>query len=485
MAYNNYALVTRRELLIKLCKLLVKDQLIEEIDRIPIEMRPKNKQSIRCCVHKDRAVLKYKIMATLGYNIDDEEDELTPLSEYARHSLEKKDFTDTILTVVDEACSACVRINYTVTNLCKGCEGRPCMMNCPKEAIQIINGQAHIDHNKCVNCGLCKQACPYHAIVYIPVPCEESCPVNAISKDENGIEHIDKDKCINCGKCITACPFGAIMEKSQLVQVHESIKSGEKNIAIVAPAIAGQFKTDPAKILKGIKELGFTDVIEVAEGADTTAVHESHELQERLEEGHNFMTSSCCPAYTSLVDKHIQELKPFVSDTKTPMHYTAKMVKENYPDAKITFVGPCIAKKYEAAHDPYTDYVLNFEEIGAYLIANRIDVLECNDIELNNSITGEARGFAASGGVSSAIKAAVGEEMNFNPMIINGIDKNSIKTLRLVTKKTPEENFIEVMSCEGGCVNGPCTVANPKVAKRQIDNFAKSSISAKKELVSN
>ncbi len=170
MAYNNYALVTRRELLIKLCKLLVKDQLIEEIDRIPIEMRPKNKQSIRCCVHKDRAVLKYKIMATLGYNIDDEEDELTPLSEYARHSLEKKDFTDTILTVVDEACSACVRINYTVTNLCKGCEGRPCMMNCPKEAIQIINGQAHIDHNKCVNCGLCKQACPYHAIVYIPVP---------------------------------------------------------------------------------------------------------------------------------------------------------------------------------------------------------------------------------------------------------------------------------------------------------------------------
>jgi len=357
------------------------------------------------------------------------------------------------------------------------------MMNCPKEAIQIINGQAHIDHDKCVNCGLCKQACPYHAIVYIPVPCEEACPVNAISKDENGIEHIDKEKCINCGKCITACPFGAVMEKSQLVQVHQSITSDEKNIAIVAPAIAGQFKTDPAKILKGIKELGFTGVIEVAEGADITAANESLELQERLEEGHKFMTSSCCPAYTSLTEKHIPELKAFLSDTKTPMHYTAKLVKEKYPDAKITFVGPCIAKKYEAIHDPYTDYVLNFEEIGAYLIANGIDVLECKDIDLNNAITREARGFATSGGVSKAIKAAVGENMDFNPMLINGIDKSSIKSLKLVTKRTPAENFIEVMGCEGGCVSGPCTVANPKVAKRQVDNFAKNSISIKKELV--
>ncbi len=481
MAYNNYALVTRRELLIKLCNLLVNDKLIEEIDRIPLDMRPKSKHPIRCCVHKDRAVLKYKIMATLGYNIDDEQDELTPLAEYARNSIMRTDFTDTILTVVDEACSACVQINYAVTNLCKGCEGRPCMMNCPKEAIQIINGQAHIDYKKCINCGLCKQACPYHAVVYIPVPCEEACPVSAISKDEEGIEHIAKDKCINCGKCITACPFGAIMEKSQLVQVHQSIKSKNKNIAIVAPAVAGQFKTSPAKILKGIKELGFDDVIEVAEGADITAENESHELKERLEEGHKFMTSSCCPAYTNYVDKHQTELKPFVSDTKTPMYYTAELVKKQHPDAKVTFIGPCIAKKWEGVKDPNTDYVLNFEELGAYLIANSIDILECNETELNNSISGEARGFATSGGVANSIKAAIGNEMDYKPMLINGIDKNSIKTLKVLTKKTPEENFIEVMSCEGGCVNGPCTVANPKVAKRQVDNFVKSSVSLKKD----
>jgi len=471
MYYNNFALETRRELLIKLSKLLANNQLVEEIERIPIEMRPRKKQPIRCCVHKDRAVLKYKLMAILGYNIDDEEDELTPLSEYARQSLKREEFTDTILTVVDEACSACVKVSYTVTNLCRGCEGRPCKMNCPKGAIQMINGQAHIDSDKCVNCGLCQKACPYHAIVYMPVPCEEACPVGAITKDDEGIEHIDKDKCINCGKCITACPFGAVVEKSHLVQIHNSLKSETPNVAVVAPAVVGQFKSNPVNIFEAIKRLGFDEVIEAAEGADITVANETHELVERLEEGHQFMTSSCCPAYTALVDKHIEGLKPMVSDTHSPMIYAAEIAKKKYPNAKVTFVGPCIAKKFEGFHAKDIDYVLNFEELGAYLIANDIEIADCTDGELNDNITGEARGFAASGGVTKAIDAVTGDI--FNPLVIDGIDKKSIAMLKAYSRKAPANNFIEIMSCEGGCVGGPCVLNNPKVAKRQVDNFSK------------
>lgn len=473
MYYNNFALETRRELLIKLSKLLVTDQLVEEIERIPIEMRPKKKQPIRCCVHKDRAVLKYKLMAILGYNVNDEEDELTPLSEYAKKSLERKEFTDTILTVVDEACSACVQVSYTVTNLCRGCEGRPCKMNCPKEAIQMINGQAHIDHDKCVNCGLCQKACPYHAIVYIPIPCEEACPVGAISKDEDGIEHIDKEKCINCGKCITACPFGAVMEKSHLVQIHKSLKSNNKNVAVVAPAIVGQFKAEAINIFEAVKRLGFDDVIEAAEGADITVANETAELKERLEEGHTFMTSSCCPAYTALIDKHITDLKPQVSHTYSPMIYAAEIAKKKYPDAKVTFVGPCIAKKYEGFHAENIDFVMNFEEFGAYIIANDIDINECGDGVVNTSITGYARGFAASGGVTNAITAVA--DIDFKPLVIDGLDKKNISMLKAFAKKAPAaNNFIEIMSCEGGCIGGPCVINNPKVAKRQLDNFSKS-----------
>ncbi|MCT4600597.1 MAG: monomeric [FeFe] hydrogenase [Marinifilaceae bacterium] len=474
MHYNNFAVETRRELLLKLCSLLVNDNLVEKVDRIPLEMRPKEKQAIRCCIHKDRAVLKYKLMAMLGYNIDDEEDELTPLSEYAQGTIERPDseFTDTLLTVVDEACSACVKVSYTVSNLCRGCEGRPCKMNCPKNAIQMINGQAHIDNDKCISCGLCQKACPYHAIVYMPVPCEEACPVGAITKDENGIEHIDKEKCINCGKCITACPFGAIVEKSHLVHVHESIKNPEvKSVAIVAPAFSGQFKAKAASIIEAIGSLGFDEVFEVAEGADVTIQNETAELVERLEEGHKFMTTSCCPAYTALVDKHIPNLAPMVSDTGSPMVYSAEIARAKYPNAKITFIGPCIAKKLEGLHDPNVDYVLNFEEIQAYLLAKGIDVSSFTTLTLSDTITSGARGFAASGGVTNAIAEVAGDMLN--PLVINGIDKKSIAMLKSFPRKAPANNFVEVMSCEGGCIAGPCIVNDPRKAKRQLDTYAK------------
>ncbi len=196
MTYFNNAIQTKRELLTRILKLLKDDELFEKIDRIPLEMRPKSKTPIRCCVHKDRAVIKYKAMAMMGFSVDEEEDELTPLKEYAEKALNKIDYHDKFLTVIDEACSSCVQVNYTVSNLCRGCEARACQVNCPKGAISVVNGKAMIDHQKCVNCGLCQKVCPYHAIAYLPVPCEEACPVKAIKKDENGIEIIDKTKCI-------------------------------------------------------------------------------------------------------------------------------------------------------------------------------------------------------------------------------------------------------------------------------------------------
>ena len=193
MAFVNNTMIIRRDLMSKLVKLYKEGTLVSEIDRLPITMSPKNAMARgRCCIHKERAVLKYKMLPILGYSIDEEEDELTPLSVYAQKALERKEPKKSILTVVDEACTACVKTNYVVTNLCKGCVARSCYMNCPKDAISFMdNGQAHINHNKCINCGICKEACPYHSIVYIPIPCEEACPVKAIQKDENGIEHID------------------------------------------------------------------------------------------------------------------------------------------------------------------------------------------------------------------------------------------------------------------------------------------------------
>jgi Fe-S-cluster-containing hydrogenase component 2 len=215
------------------------NELLQKIDRMPYEMYPRNqKPKGRCCIHKERAVIKYKTMAMMGFTMQDETDEMTPLSSYARLMLTGNNHNDKrkLLHVMDEACSSCVKSNYEVSNLCRGCVARPCYTNCPKDAIYYDKeGKAHIDHDKCISCGKCHQVCPYHAIIYMPVPCEEACPVKAISKDEYGVEHIDPEKCIYCGKCLNACPFGAIFDKCEVFEVLKKIREGKKVVAMVAP----------------------------------------------------------------------------------------------------------------------------------------------------------------------------------------------------------------------------------------------------------
>ena len=137
MLYDNFAMLTKRELLIRIVKLLKEENLVNGVKYIPVEMRPKNKRPIKCCVHKDRYILKHKIISILGFEITDEEIDLIPLSDFAQKALDNKNTKENILSVVHEACSACMQSQYFVTNMCRGCEGRPCLMNCPKAAISF------------------------------------------------------------------------------------------------------------------------------------------------------------------------------------------------------------------------------------------------------------------------------------------------------------------------------------------------------------
>lgn len=462
MTFTNRAMLFRREIYKHICNLVFKKEDVREFDRIPIAMRPRKGVSVRCCIHKDRAVLRYKIMAMFGFNFYEETDELKSLGDYALEALEGKRENKQTLSVVDEACSACIRKNYLVTNACRGCVARPCQVNCPKEAIHFKEGRAYIDADDCVNCGKCLMACPYHAIIYQPVPCEEVCPVDAIQKDEDGNERIDEEKCIHCGKCLVACPFGAIVERSDLLTVVDGLSKGKKYTALIAPSIIGQYNNDLSSVIDGLKKVGFHQVYEVAQGAEITSEKEAEELSDVLEKD-QFLTTSCCPSYVELVQKHIPDLVPHISHTKSPMYYTAELAKRENSAAETVFIGPCVAKRNEAEQYDCIDQVLSFEELGALFVAKGIDVSTTTN-EASKDIADLARGFAFSGGVAKSVLSRF-EHATIRWDHIEGMSKANVRRLKRIKKE--KLNFLEVMVCEGGCAAGPTTIANPKLVKKR------------------
>lgn len=475
----------KREILVRLIKAYLSDNFEENTRLIPFAMRPKNSDvpNYRCCIFKERAILRDRAIAGLGFSIEDTDDSIL-LSDLAQKA-EKREVPDEHpLTVLTTACKGCVPSRIYVTDLCQGCVARPCVNTCKFGAISIQNGKSVIDPAKCKNCGMCVQVCPYQAIQKIIVPCESACPVGAIAKDENGHAKIDFDKCISCGKCASACPFGAVHEKSQIIDVLKQIKAGKKVIAMVAPAMFGQLPCRPQQLKKAIMELGFTDVYEVAQGADVTTKTEAAEFEERLVKGEEFMTTSCCAGYNELVDKHIPEMKPFRSDTKTPMYYTAEIVKRENPDAITVFFSPCVAKKREALQNPNVDYVLNYEEIGAWMVALGIQVAECSESEFKTQASAEGRNYCVTGGVAKAVETLLPEEIPAHVVLVDGLTKQSVRDLKKYAKNGMCDlgNLIEVMACTGGCLGGNSTVNGFKPALKQVTTYVNESKSIKEQV---
>ncbi|BDU71330.1 [Fe-Fe] hydrogenase large subunit C-terminal domain-containing protein [Mesoterricola silvestris] len=444
----------RRELLVKTAEALRAGDLPGRVDRFPLELRPRGETALRCCVHRERAVLRYRAMALLGFSVQDEEDELRPLAHYARDAQARTSRDPRLLTVIEEACSACVRAAYFVSNACRGCAAQSCAVACPKQAITVRDGQSAIDPARCVNCGKCKDVCAFNAILRIPIPCEEACPVQAIVRGPSGKQEIRHDLCIACGKCMQACPFGAVAEQSEVVEVLGALAEGRPLVALFAPALAAQFQAPLEHLVGALRRLGFAGTVEVAAGADLAAQAERRELEEAP-----FLTSSCCPAYTGLVASRLPALAPRVSTTPTPLAFAAKLAAQRFPGLPRVFLSPCVAKRREALGGS-VEHVLTFEELGAALVAWGIEVDACPPSPADIPATDRGRAFAAAGGVAAAVGA--------DAEVLCGLGAETQRRLRLYASGKGPARFLEVMACEGGCIAGPCTLADPKVARRRI-----------------
>ena len=467
MVVQNKAMQIRREIQQRIVQLIFDENLLDEIDKIPMKMRPRGSESFRCCVYRDRALIKQKIMAMLGFELKTEHDELSSLSDFILQSFVKATSEREIMHVVEDACHGCQQNNYIVTNMCRGCEGRPCEVNCPKGAVDIIGHRAVINPDKCISCGICESVCPYHSIIYAPVPCEQSCPVGAITKNKTGKETIDFDKCTYCGKCVASCPFGAIVEESHLFDLAFALKRRKKIVAMLAPSVAAQFDCSLAQMRAALLQIGFHDVICVAEGADQTTTHEAKEF---LEHNGQLMTTSCCPSFVGIIKKHLPDLKEHVSTTPSPMVYTARLSKQRHPNAQTVFIGPCLAKKAESFNVNEVEMVINFEELDALLLAAGTDPGLLNVQNEETGTTAQGWGFAQTGGVLKAVKNQLPENIDIRPLVLNGIDRKTLKQLKIV-KKQKQYNFIEGMSCEGGCVGGCYMDVKPVIAQKRMEKL--------------
>ena len=256
------------------------------------------------------------------------------------------------------------------------------------------------------------------------------------------------------------------MERSQLIPILQSIKEGHEIVAMVAPSALMQFPGTVEQLFSAIHQAGFTDVMEVALGAELTTEHEAAEFAEKMIAGQKIMTTSCCTAYVELVKRHVPEFFDKVSTTPSPMKFAARLVREKRPNALTVFIGPCIAKRWEAENAPEVDYVMTFEELGAMLAGLGIDIMKQESWNIEKPADQASRNYAKSCGVTEAVIQEMSRKnpelakMNFklDNKFINGIDKKTAKLLKLYAMGKMPGNFLEVMSCGGGCVGGPCSL---------------------------
>ncbi len=465
---NNQYTLMKRKIDTEVVRHFFNDTLISEVDKLPIRIIPKDRVPSRCCIYKERALVRYRILSLLGVDLEKDDDEFKPLAEYVKDVMEKDEPNLPLLTTIKSGCYGCPKDQYRVSDACRGCFARPCMANCPKNAIVFINGQAHIDEERCIRCGKCMEVCPFHAVVHIPVPCEEACPVGAIKKNEQGFVEVDHSKCIGCGKCVRSCPFGAIAERSELFKILKMLKAGDKVVAMIAPAIEGQFPGSLAQLKAALKKAGFYDVFEVAKGAEVTSVREGEELVEKIKEKKGYMTTSCCSSYMDLIEKHLPFLKDRYSDAYSPMAYSAEICKKADSSVKTVFIGPCLSKRVEAAKYPdIIDGVMTFAELAAIFMAKDIDVMKMEADDMGDTSSFEdCREYAVSGGVASCVLSRLDDSSSIRILPIDGLDKKTVRLMNTWQKKAPDADLVEVMCCQGGCIAGPGTIVKPQVALR-------------------
>ena len=397
----------------------------------------------------------------------------------------------------------------------------------PMEKIELPDNSSVVlvrDNNKCIRCGRCINVCAKVQAVSAICATGEGLDKTIAPASPKGLAAAS---CVNCGQCVAVCPVGALTEKPQWEQVKEAIADPEKFVVVqVAPAVRaalGETFEFPlgvdteGRIAGALRKLGFDKVFDTKVGADLTIIEEANELIERIENGGVLpMLTSCCPGWIKYAEHFYPDMLDNLSSCKSPHTMFGALIKSWYaekmgiPKEKIVTVSvmPCTAKKFEitrpdecGADVPDVDYVITTNELGAMLKDAEIQLEAISPSERFDEPLGEGTGagviFGDSGGVMEAALRTAVEKLTGKPLEnleftdvrgMNGIKEASydlngtqVKVAvvsglananALLTRiKTGEADyqFVEIMACPGGCVNGGGQPHQPAVVRALQD----------------
>ena len=473
----------RRRIFKEIAKFGYEQRNLQDLEDLPYEIVPGEVAKYRDSIYRERAIVGERLRLAMGMSLNPADKPTRITKEIDESNISEKYYEPPLLQVIPSACNECKEKAFIVGEQCQGCMAHPCMEVCPKKAISFKDGYSYIDQEKCIKCGQCKKVCPYGAIYERKRPCANACGVGAIETDYAGRAKINPDKCVSCGMCMVNCPFGAIADKSQIYQLIKAMNEGAEVIAILAPAFVGQFgpKATPNKIKAALLDIGFADVWEVAVGADAGALEEAKHYVQSVATGKlPFLLTSCCPSWSMLGKKYFPEVIDEISNALTPMVATARAARITSPNAKIVFVGPCVAKKLEASRRTVrseVDFVITFEELAGMFDAKEIDFNTYEKEEELNDAFGAGRGYAVASGVAGAIKACIDEYYPGTEVKIDHVEGLAeCKKMLLQAKAGKKKGYlIEGMGCPGGCVAGAGTNLPVNKAQAELKKFVSTS----------